>query len=172
MLPGKCHQKGNEKGRKGKERETGGWGKKRGHEKGELAPVVQPGINAPEHPVTLAKLFTFVVEIIAGVDVELGPKADIVDIDESTWRSLAYYQRPVDARWRLYAAWRPPAALAVFDLVVIASVGWRHLIVVPLAVVVEGVEDVLTVRVDQVDPGLPQRMHDVVDETHLHRDRT
>ena len=51
--------------------------------------------------------------------------------------------------------------------VVIAGVRRRHLALVPLPVVVEHVEDVLTVRVNEVDPRLPQRVNHVVDETHL-----
>jgi len=41
------------------------------------------------------------------------------------------------------------------------------LALVPAAIVLERVENVLTVRVDEVGPRLPQRMNDVVDETDL-----
>ena len=52
----------------------------------------------------------------------------------------------------------------------------EKLSLVPAAVVLERVQDVLTVRVDEVGPRLPQRMNDVVDEADLqtpqHRIRT
>ena len=38
---------------------------------------------------------------------------------------------------------------------------------VPLAVALQGLQDLLRVRIDQVGPGLPQRVNDVVDESDL-----
>ena len=38
---------------------------------------------------------------------------------------------------------------------------------VPVPVVLQGVQDVLGVGVDQVRPGLPQGVHNVVYKTHL-----
>ena len=43
----------------------------------------------------------------------------------------------------------------------------RHLVHVPVAIVLQRVENVLTVGLDQVRPRLPQRVNDVVNETHL-----
>ena len=43
----------------------------------------------------------------------------------------------------------------------------RYLGLVPVAVVLQGVENVLRVGVDQVGPGLPERVYDVVDEADL-----
>lgn len=40
-------------------------------------------------------------------------------------------------------------------------------VVIPVAVVLEGIEDILAVGVDEIDPGFPERMNDVVDETNL-----
>ena len=47
--------------------------------------------------------------------------------------------------------------------------GWAdgYLRLVPVSVVLQGVEDVLGVGVDQVGPGLPQRVHDIIDKPHL-----
>jgi hypothetical protein len=42
-----------------------------------------------------------------------------------------------------------------------------YLRLVPVPVVLQSVQDVLRIRVDQVRPGLPQRVHDVVDEANL-----
>jgi len=39
--------------------------------------------------------------------------------------------------------------------------------VIPVSVVLESVEDILAVRVDEVDPRLPKRVDDVIDETNL-----
>lgn len=38
---------------------------------------------------------------------------------------------------------------------------------IPLSVILQRVQDVLRIRVHQVGPCFPQRMNDVVDETHL-----
>ena len=55
-------------------------------------------------------------------------------------------------------------------------IGWwgradGYLALVPVPVVLQRVQDVLGVGVHEVGPGLPQRVHDVVDEANLEQER-
>ena len=95
--------------------------------------------------------------VIVDFDVVLRPKTDIVHIDDRGRRRP--YNKCVDAGRRLGRG-RPIIVLVVAALA-------RYLVIIPLTIVVERVEDVLTVWIDEVDPRLPQRMNNVVDKAHL-----
>ena len=64
---------------------------------------------------------------------------------------------------------RRPQLNLIFLLQLVLGAAWAdwYLGLVPVAVVFQGIQNILGIRMDKVSPGLPQRMHYVVYESNL-----
>ena len=101
----------------------------------------------------------------------VGPRGGFVHVLDGGRRSAG------DGQWSTLSGDRAVGDRGVGGLHVVMVGGTfgvfvgRNEALVPAAVFLQRVEDVLAIGVDEVDPRLPQRMHDVVDETNLTRKR-
>ena len=61
--------------------------------------------------------------------------------------------------------------LLLLFLKLIAGVAWTdgNLRLIPVPVLLQSIQDVLSIWLDKICPGLPQRMNDIVNETNLNK---